>query len=121
MAESDSWEYRKLYANQASLADALGDLNGVALRLATELVAKKVVGKAVKDEADIRGPHVTEIMRVNPIIRAVLAQIKLDETVYEEFRAALSSPVVDVPERLVKKWVPAKTGMLILIIKPLYQ
>ena len=107
MSENDSWEYRKLYANQAGLADALGDNNGVALRLATELVAKKVVGKAVKDEADIRGPHVTEIMRVNPIIRAVLVQIKLDVTVYEDFRAALLSPVVDVKERLVNKWVPA--------------
>ena len=111
MSGKDTPQYKTLFRNQADLADALGDLDGVALRLANKLLEKKVIGKAVRDSADIHGPHVTEIMRVNPIIKAVLAMIDLDAENYNKFRSALLSDAVGVHEGIVKKYVPK--GMII--------
>ena len=109
-AGKDTPEYKKLFAVQAELADALGDHDGVALRLANKLLEMGVIGKAIRDAADIRGPHVTEIMRVNPIIKAMLSNIDLNPTMrYQEFRNALLAPAVGVPPDVVNKYLPAGT------------
>ena len=103
----ETWEYKKLFANQAELADHLADTPGIAVRLSNELLAKNVIGKAVRDSADIRGPHVTEIMRVQPILTAMLAKIDLNSKRYHEFRAALLAPNVGVDSDVVEAFVPA--------------
>ena len=113
-AGKDTPEYKKLFEVQAELADVLGDLDGVALRLANKLLEMSVIGKSVRDAADIRGPHVTEIMRVNPIIKAMLSSIDLNPTMrYQEFRNALLAPAVGVHPDVVNKYLPA--GTLILL------
>ena len=99
-------QYKTLSNNQADLADQLGDLDGVALRLANKLLEMGVIGKAVRDAADVRGPHVTEIMRVNPIIKAILGSIDLNSDRYQQFREALLAPAVGVHPDIVNRYVP---------------
>ena len=105
-------EYETLFLHQADLADHLGDNDGIALRLANKLLEMHVIGKAVRDAADVRGPHVTEIMRVNPIIRAILASIVVNPARYQQFREALLHRAVGVDPDIVNAYVPALTGML---------
>ena len=105
-------EFETLSLHQADLADRLGDCDGIALRLANKLFAMRVIGKPVRDAADVRGPHVTEIMRVNPIIKAILASIDLNPARYQQFREALLHHAVDVNPDIVNAYVPALTGML---------
>ena len=65
---TDSWEYEKLVENQDDLARAMGANKGIALSVATKLVAKKVVSDAAKELADVRGPDVTERLRATSVI-----------------------------------------------------
>ena len=103
----DTRQYKTLFANQADLADKLGDLHGVALRLANKLFAMEVIGKSVRDAADIHGPHVTEFMRVNPIMKAMLGSIELNSDRYQQFRDVLLAPAVGVHLDIVNRYVPA--------------
>ena len=103
-------QYKTLFKDKDKLADLLGDLDGVALRLADKLFEMKVIEKSVRDAADARGPDVTETMRVDPVIKAVLAQVDLNSEMYEEFRVALLSGAVGVLPDIVNKCVPK--GML---------
>ena len=71
-----------------------------------------MIGKAVRDAADIRGPHVTEIMRVQPILTAMLAKIDLNPKTYHELRAAMLVASVGVDSDVVNTFLPEK-GMMI--------
>ena len=110
MPGKDTWQYKTLFRNQAELADQLADTPGIAIRLSNHLLSQNVIGKAVRDAADIRGPHVTEIMRVQPILTAMLAKIDLNPRKYDEFRAAMLSPNVGVDPDVVNAFVP-ETGL----------
>ena len=109
----DTWEYETLFANQTELASELADTPGIAVRLANGSLARNIIGMAVRDAADIRGPDVTEIMRVQPILTAMLAKIDLNPRVYHQFRAAILSPNVVVDPDEMDRLVPEK-GMMIL-------
>ena len=108
-----TWEYETLFANQAVPADQLADTPGIAVRLSNELFARKIICKAVRDEANIRGPQVTEIMRVQPILTALLAKIDLNPKRYHELRTAMLVSNVGVDSDVVDRFVPEK-GMMIL-------
>ena len=84
-------EYQTFFRNQAEIADTIGDINGLIDRIVANLYAKRIVGKAVRDAADIRGPHVTEILRVRPVLNAILARIELDAEMYYKMRDVLLS------------------------------
>ena len=64
-----------------------------------DLFARKIVGKSIRDAADIRGPHVTEILRVRPVLKAILARIELDREMYYKMRDVLLSDsiIADAP------------------------
>ena len=81
---------------------------GIALRLSDELYASKIIGKAVRDAANIHGPDVTEIMRVQPILTAMLAKIELNPKRYHELRDAMLVPNVGVDSEVVDRFVPEK-------------
>ena len=107
MSGRNTTEYQTLFQNQSGLADQLGDTPGIATRLSNELLARNVIGKAVRDAADIRGPHVTEIMRVMPILTAMLAKIDLNAQKYYDLRDAMLSPNVGVDPDVVNTFLPA--------------
>ena len=109
----DTWEYKTLFVNQALLADQLGDTPGIAFRLSYELFTHNIIPKTVKEEANISGAHVTEIMRVQPILTAMLAKIDINPKRYNEFRAAMLAPNVGVDPELVNKFVPEKGKMIL--------
>ena len=62
MSGTNTPEYKTFFHNQGKIADTIGDINGLIDRIVAELYARRIVGKAVRDAADIRGPHVTESM-----------------------------------------------------------
>ena len=103
----DTPQYQTLFKNQADLADALSEQNGIAFRLSNKLFEMGVIGKSIRDHAQIRAPGVTEIMRINPIIVALLSSIELNPGKYRDFRTALLASAVDVPQRIVDKYMPA--------------
>ena len=109
----DTLEYKTLFANQARLADQLADTPGVAVRLSLELFARRIITKAVQDTVAIRGAQVTEIMRVQPLLTAILAKIDLNPKRYHEFRDTMLAPNVGVDSDVVDILVP-ETGMMIM-------
>ena len=109
----DTWEFKTFYENQTNLADYLADIPGITVSLSNELYTRQIIGKVVRDEANIRGPGVTEILRVQPILTAVLKEIKINPKRYEEFRAAMLSPIVGVDSDVVDIVLPEK-GMMFL-------
>ena len=104
----NTWEYETLFANQAILADHLADAPGIIVRLAAELYARKIIGKTVKKKADVQGPYVTELMRVQPIITAMLSKIELNPKRYYELRDTMLVHNVDVDSEVVDKFLPKK-------------
>ena len=112
MPGKDTFEYKTLSKNQAALADQLGDSPGVALRLANALLAIDVIGKANRDSVDIRGPHVTEIMRAQPLFTAMLAKIDLNPQRYYQLRDTMLLPEVGVDSDVVDAYMPK--GKMIL-------
>ena len=105
----DTWEYKTLFANQPELASQLADTPGIAVRLSNELYTRNIT----KDAANIRGPGVTEIMRVQTLLTEVVAKIGLNPKKYHEFRATMLSPNVGVDSDVVDRFVP-ENGMMIL-------
>ena len=103
-------EYKTFFRNQAKIADTIGDINGLNDRIVAELYAKRIVGKAVRDAADIRGPQVPEIQRVRPVINAIIARIKGDKNMYYRVRGVLLSDdfSVDAPE--LAQYLPQGIG-----------
>ena len=106
----DTWEYKIFYANQAALTDKLSDVpGGLSVRLAAELFTNKVIGKATRDAADIHAPKVTEYMRLQPLVTAMLAKIEIKSSRYHDFRAALLADNVGAELDMVEHFLP-KTG-----------
>ncbi len=102
----DTWEYKTLFKNQAELAAMMAKINGVALKIADELVARDVIGSALRETVDIRGPHVTETMRAQPLITAMLSKIEINRKRYHDFRAAMLKPTVGMEKDIVNLYVP---------------
>ena len=100
MSGTNTPEYKTFFRNQAKIADAISDINGLNDRIVAELFAMRIVGKAVRDAADIRGPQVTEIQRVRPVLNAIVTRIKVDKNMYYKVRDVLLSDTisVDAPE-----------------------
>ena len=108
----DTWEYKTFYENQTSLADHLADTPGVAFRLSNELYTRKIIEKAVRNEAHISPSLVTEIVRVQKILTVMMELIEINPMRYHEFRAAMLMVHVGVDSDVVDKFVPEK-GMVI--------
>ena len=100
MSGTNTPEYKTFFRNQAKIADAISDINGLNDRIVAELFAMRIVGKAVRDAADIRGPQVTEIQRVRPVFNAIVTRIKVDKNMYYKVRDVLLSDTIsaDAPE-----------------------
>ena len=109
----DTWEYETLFASQSELASELASTPGVAVRLSNELLQRNVIEMAVRDAADIHAPGVTEIMRVQPILTAMLAKTDRNPKRYHEFRYAMSSPNVGVDPDVVDAYVPEEGTMIL--------
>ena len=109
-------EYQTFFRNQAEIADTIGDINGLIDRIVANLYAKRIVGKAVRDAADIRGPHVTEILRVRPVLNAILARIELDAEMYYKMRDVLLSDDITADAPGLKKYLPKGIGFILQII-----
>ena len=91
MSGKNSAEYKAFFRNQAQIADTISDINGLNDIIVAKLRAMKIIGKTVRDSADIRGPQVTERQRVQPVLDAVLIKIELNKDVYYKFRDVLLS------------------------------
>ena len=111
MSGKDTWEYKIFHDNHIDLLYALSDHSGIATRLSRKLYKEKIISRAVRDATEIRGPHVTETMRVKAIIFAILAKIELNSKRYQEFRHILLTSNVGVDQAIVESLLP---GMLIL-------
>ena len=74
------------------------------------MYASKIVGKAVRDAAGIRGPQVTEILRVRPVIEAILARIELDKNMYYKIRDVLLSDNITADAPGLAQYLPAGIG-----------
>ena len=109
----DTWEYETFFENQDELADQLADTPGITVSLSNELYARQMIEMVVRDEANTHGPGITEIMRVKPILAAVLKKIEINPKRYDEFRATMLSPNVGVDSDVVDRFVPEK-GVVIL-------
>ena len=103
-------EYKTFFRNQAKIADTIGDINGLNDRIVAELYAKRIVGKAVRDAADIRGPQVPEIQRVRPVINAIIARIKGDKNMYYRVRGVLLSDDISVDAPELAQYLPQGIG-----------
>ena len=115
MSGTDTAEYQTFFRNQAEIADIIGDINGLIDRIVANLFAKRIVGKAVRDAADIRGPHVTEILRVRPVLKAILARIDLDKDMYYKMRDVLLSDDITADAPGLKRYLPE--GIMVSYIK----
>ena len=110
MSGTNTPEYKTFFRNQAKIADTISDINGLIDRIVAELYARRIVGKAVRDAADIRGPQVPEIQRVRPVVNAIIARIKGDKNMYYRVRDVLLSDdiIVDAPE--LAQYLPQGIG-----------
>ena len=114
MSGTDTAEYQTFFRNQAEIADIIGDINGLIDRIVANLYAKKIVGKAIRDAADIRGPHVTEILRVRPVLKAILARIDLDKDMYYKMRDVLLSDDITADAPGLKRYLPEGNSFISL-------
>ena len=114
MSGTNTSEYKTFFRNQAKIADTISDINGLIDRIVANLYAKKIVGKAVRDAADIRGPHVTEILRVRPVLKAILARIDLDKDMYYKMRDVLLSDDITADAPGLKRYLPEGNGFISL-------
>ena len=105
----DTWEYKTFFANQATLISKLSNEGGLSGSLAKELLTQKIIGTAANAAANIYGPKVTEYMRLEPIVTAMLSKVELKSSRYHDFRHALLSPNVGADPDIVDKFLP-ETG-----------
>ena len=106
MSGTNTPEYKTFFRNQAKIADAISDINGLNDRIVAELYSMKIVGKAVRDAADIRGPQVTEIQRVRPVLNAIVTRIKVDKNMYYKVRDVLLSDTISVDAPELAQYLP---------------
>ena len=110
MSGTNTPEYKTFFHNQAKIADTIGDINGLIDRIVAELYARRIVGKAVRDAADIHGPHVTEILRVRPVVNAIIARIEGDKNMYYRVRDVLLSEDISVDAPELAQYLPQGIG-----------
>ena len=106
MSGTNTPEYKTFFRNQAKIADAISAINGLNDRIVAELYAMRIVGKAVRDAADIRGPQVTEIQRVRPVVNAIVTRIKEDKNMYYKVRDVLLSDNITADAPGLKRYLP---------------
>ena len=90
MAGKQSPQYKTLFDNSDKVISALAD-NNLANKLANTMKARKLIGRAVFEEATNAGPRVTESMRVRALITALLSKIELKTERYGQFLDILES------------------------------
>ena len=110
MSGTNTPEYKTFFRNQADIADTISDINGLNDRIVSNLYAKRIVGKAVRDAADIRGPHVTEIQRVRPVLNAIIARVKGDKNMYYKVRDVLLSDDISADAPELAQYLPQGNG-----------
>ena len=110
MSGMNTPEYKIFFHNQAKIADTISDIKGLNDRIVEELYAREIVGRAVRDTAKIYGPGVTEILRVQPVLNAIVARIKGDKNMYYKVRDVLLSDTIraDAPE--LAQYLPEGIG-----------
>ena len=105
---ADSWEYRTISTNSADLTRSLANFK-ISRQLADQLQNSAVIGDAVRDQAYVAGPDVTEHMRVIPIIDAMKEKIKLNKERYYQLRTAVRK-VLGPDAEVVEPYLPARPG-----------
>ena len=70
------------------------------------MYAREIVGRMVKEAAEVRGPNVTEIQRVRPVLNAILARIKADKNMYYKVRDVLLSDTIRVDASQLLQYLP---------------
>ena len=83
-------EYQTLFKNFEAVIDALVEKN-LAEKLAGAMKDRNIIGRATFDSARIYGPHVTELMRVQPLITTLLMKIEFNTALYGQFLDILES------------------------------
>ena len=114
MSGTNTPEYKIFFRNQAEIADTISDINGLNDRIVAELYAKRIIGRTVRDSADIRGPHVTEILRVRPVLNAILTRIKGDKNMYYKVRDVLLSDTISVDAPELAQYLPEGNANYVL-------
>ena len=118
MSGTDTPEYKTFFRNQADIAETIGDINGLIDSIVANLYAKKIVGKAVRDAADIHAPDVTEVKRVRPVLKAILKKIELNKDVYYKVRDVMLSSEPGL-EQLLPKSMVCENHVCAWLITPL--
>jgi len=106
MSGTDTPEYKIIFRNQSKIADTISDITGLNDRIVAELYAREIVGRTVKEAAEVRGPDVTEIRRVRPVLDAILARIKGDKNMYYKVRDVLLSDTIRVDAPQLVQYLP---------------
>ena len=106
MSGTDTPEYKIIFRNQSKIADTISDINGLNDRIVAELYAREIIGRTVKEAAEVRGPDVTEIRRVRPVLDAILARIKGDKNMYYKVRDVLLSDTIRVDAPQLVQYLP---------------
>ena len=99
-------EYQIFLHNQSKIADTISDITGLNDRIVTELYAKEIVGRKVKQAAEVHGPNVTETHRVRPVVDAILERIKGDKNMYYKVRDVLLSDTIKVDASQLLQYLP---------------
>ena len=110
MSGMNTPEYKIFFRNQAKIADTISDIKGLNNWIFAELYAREIVGRAVRDAANIYGPDVTEIQRVRPVLDGIVARIKGDKNMYYEVRDVLLSATIRVDAPQLAQYLPEGIG-----------
>ena len=110
MSGMNTPEYKIFFRNQAKIADTISDITGLNDRIVAELYAREIIGRAVKEAAEVRGPNVTEIQRVRPVLNAILARIKGDKNMYYKVRDVLLSDTIRMDAPQLAQYLPEGIG-----------
>ena len=110
MSGTNTPEYKIFFCNQAKIAETISDINGLNDRIVAELYAKEIVGRTVRDAAEIYGPQVTERRRVQPVLDAIIARIKGDKDMYYRVRDVLLSDTIRVDAPELAQYLPEGIG-----------
>ena len=81
---TDNWQYQELYRKSADIIAALA-ANKLSGRLASYMIAKRIIGQPVFDQATNYAPNVTEFTRVQHLVTAVLTKTQCNPQCYHDF------------------------------------
>ena len=102
---SSTWQYKILNQHSHKIIEKLADFK-LARTLADKLAARGIIGKSIRDEADVSGPGVTESMRVRPIITAMQSKVETDAQVYYKFLEILQSDNIAADAEAALHYLP---------------